>query len=192
DCDTTGIEPAYSLLRNKHLSGGGRLKMFSQSLPSALAALGYDAGTIEAMLNFVTEHGTLIGHPLLKQEHQQVFHCASDPTDNKDVVIQPTGHISMMAAVQPFISGAISKTVNLPATASVKDVSDCFMSAWTHGLKSMAIYREGCKLFQPLQAVRGENPLDETAPHCAECGFVTIRVGSCFRCPNCGATIGCS
>jgi ribonucleoside-diphosphate reductase alpha chain len=192
DCDTTGIEPEYSLVRSKSLSGGGELQLVSKSFVTSLVALGYGQKTIGSMEAFVRETGHVIGHPDLKKEHEEVFHCALPGRDSATGCITPEGHLSMMAAVQPFLSGGISKTINLPAFATREDVAACFLSAWRKGLKSVSVYRDGCKSFQPLRAFEGKQVADDPAPPCADCGYETVRSGSCFRCTNCGSTVGCS
>lgn len=149
DCDTTGIEPDIALVKYKKLVGGGMLKIVNQTVPEALKCLGYtDAQASEILLN-IEQHGTIEGAPGLKDEHLPVFDCAFKPA-NGIRAIHYMGHLRMMSAVQPFISGAISKTVNLPHEATVEDVTEVFIEAWRLGLKAVAVYRDGCKLTQPL------------------------------------------
>jgi len=149
DCDTTGVEPDIALVKYKKLVGGGMLKLVNGTVPAALRRLGYtetEAGTITT---YVEERGTIEGAPGLRDEHLAVFDCAFKPA-NGARSIEYMGHIKMMGAVQPFLSGAISKTVNLPETATVDDVMNAYVQAWKHGLKSIAIYRDGSKKTQPL------------------------------------------
>ncbi len=145
DCDTTGIEPDFSLVKFKKLVGGGSMQIVNQTVPRALLRLGYPKETIEAVVEFIAEHGHVIGAPGLKQEHYPVFDCAMG-----ERAITPMGHVRMMAACQPFLSGAISKTVNMPETASVEEVEEIYFQAWKMGIKALAIYRDNCKVGQPL------------------------------------------
>jgi ribonucleoside-diphosphate reductase alpha chain len=156
DCDTTGVEPDIALVKYKKLVGGGVLKMVNQTVPRALRTLGYAPEEIEAIVAHLDGTGTIEGAPGLREEHLPVFDCAFRP-ENGSRSITPLGHIRMMGAVQPFISGAISKTVNLPSDASVEDVMDAFVQAWQHGLKAIAIYRDGSKRTQPLSTSAGEH-----------------------------------
>lgn len=145
DCDTTGIEPDFSLVKFKKLVGGGSMQIVNQTIPRALKNLGYTAETIEAIVAWIGEHGNVIDAPGLKPEHYEVFDTAMGVR-----FIQPMGHVRMMAAVQPFLSGAISKTVNLPESATVEDIADVYMQGWKLGLKALAVYRDNCKVGQPL------------------------------------------
>jgi len=145
DCDTTGIEPDFSLVKFKKLVGGGSMEIVNQTIPRALEVLGYANETIEAIVEYIAEHGHVIDAPGLKREHYNVFETAVGVG-----AIKPMGHVNMMAAVQPFLSGAISKTVNLPEEATVEDIEDLHMQAWKLGLKAIAIYRDNCKVGQPL------------------------------------------
>jgi ribonucleoside-diphosphate reductase alpha chain len=149
DCDTTGIEPDIALIKYKRLVGGGMIKIVNNTLDEALSRLGYDEGLRKGIVEYVDREETIEGAPGLKAEHLPVFDCAFRAA-NGTRSIHALGHIRMMAAAQPFISGAISKTVNLPADATVEDVENAYMEAWTHGLKAIAIYRDGCKRTQPL------------------------------------------
>jgi ribonucleoside-diphosphate reductase alpha chain len=149
DCDTTGIEPDIALVKYKKLSGGGMLKIVNNTVPEALRRLGYGEEAVDRIVKYVDEHETIEGAPGLKEEHLPVFDCAFKPK-NGTRTIQPMGHIRMMEAVQPFISGAISKTVNMPETATPADIADAYMAAWKAGLKAIAIYRDGSKRSQPL------------------------------------------
>jgi ribonucleoside-diphosphate reductase alpha chain len=147
DCDTTGIEPDLALVKFKKLVGGGSMQIVNQTVPRALARLGYQAEQIEAIVEYVAEHGHVIDAPGLRQEHYEVFDCAMGERS-----IAPMGHVRMMAAVQPFLSGAISKTVNMPEEATVEDVEKIYLEGWKLGLKALAIYRDNCKVGQPLSA----------------------------------------
>jgi len=149
DCDTTGVEPDIALVKYKKLVGGGMLKLVNQTVPVALATLGYTESESAAIATYITEQGTIEGAPGLNLDHLPVFDCAFQP-ENGTRSISHLGHIKMMGAVQPFISGAISKTVNLPETAAVDDVMDAYIEAWKHGVKAIAIYRDGSKKVQPL------------------------------------------
>jgi ribonucleoside-diphosphate reductase alpha chain len=149
DCDTTGVEPDIALVKYKWLVGGGMIKIVNQSVPEALERLGYKKNEREAILKFIDEKDTIEGAPHLKEEHLSVFDCAFKPKNGRRS-IQPMGHIRMMAAVQPFISGAISKTVNMPHEATVDEVMDVYVQGWKLGLKAIAIYRDGSKRQQAL------------------------------------------
>jgi len=155
DCDTTGIEPDIALIKYKRLVGGGLMKIVNQTVPEALVRLGYDLGQIKEILNYLEERETIEGAPHLKNEHLSVFDCAFRPKHGTRS-ISWEGHIHMMAATQPFLSGAISKTVNLPSDASVDDVMKGYMMAWKLGLKAVAIYRDGCKRSQPLSTSKDD------------------------------------
>ncbi|CAB4669292.1 unannotated protein [freshwater metagenome] len=145
DCDTTGIEPDFSLVKFKKLVGGGSMQIVNQTVPAALRKLGYAEETIEAIVEFISTHGHVIDAPGLKPEHYDVFDCALGARS-----IAPMGHVRMMAACQPFLSGAISKTVNLPAEATVEEVEEVYYEGWKLGLKALAVYRDNCKVGQPL------------------------------------------
>jgi len=152
DCDTLGIEPDFSLNKVKTLAGGGEMRLRNQAVDQGLAQLGYAGGDIEAIQKFVAANGTPVGAPGFKSEHFSVFDCAVPPKAHPDRRITPQGHLQMMAAAQPFLSGAISKTVNLPNSTTVEDVEKLFFQSWDMGLKSVAIYRDGSKTLQPLCA----------------------------------------
>ena len=149
DCDTTGIEPDIALVKYKRLVGGGMLKITNQTVAEALTRLGYNAVEIAAIIKHIEEQDTIEEAPGLRQEHLEVFDCAFRPLKGERS-IEPTGHVRMMAACQPFLSGAISKTVNMPSDATVEDIEAIYMQAWKLGLKAVAIYRDGCKRSQPL------------------------------------------
>ncbi len=149
DCDTTGIEPELAIVKYKNLVGGGTMKIVNQTVPKALQRLGYGKAATKRILDYIEAHDTIEGAPGLKPEHLPVFDCAFKPKGGQRC-ISVEGHIRMMAAVQPFLSGAISKTVNMPADATVEDVMKTYMDAWRLGLKAIAIYRDGSKKAQPL------------------------------------------
>lgn len=145
DCDTTGIEPDFSLVKFKKLVGGGSMQIVNQTVPRALKKLGYQEEQIEAIVAYIAEHGHVIDAPGLKTEHYEVFDTAMGAR-----ALKPMGHVRMMAAAQPFLSGAISKTVNLPESATVEEIEDVYMQSWKLGLKATAVYRDNCKVGQPL------------------------------------------
>ena len=147
DCDTTGIEPDLALVKTKKLVGGGTMQFVNQTVPRALERLGYDAAQIEDIVAYIAEHNSVLDAPHLKAEHQTVF-----DTSMGAQAIHYMGHVRMMAAAQPFISGAISKTVNMPETATVEEVEQLFAESWKLGLKAVAIYRDNCKVAQPMSA----------------------------------------
>jgi ribonucleoside-diphosphate reductase alpha chain len=149
DCDTTGVEPDIALVKYKRLVGGGLLKIVNNTVPRALKRLGYDSKDVQAIIEYIDEHETIEGAPLLRDEHLPVFDCAFKPTRGSRS-IHYLGHLRMMGAVQPFISGAISKTINMSNDATVDDIIEAYMEAWRLGLKAVAIYRDGCKRVQPL------------------------------------------
>ncbi len=149
DCDTTGIEPDIALVKYKQLAGGGMLKIVNQTVPLALRTLGYDDAQVEAIVAYIDKQDTIEGAPELKPEHLSVFDCAFPPKNGRRSIVWQA-HIRMMAAAQPFISGAISKTVNMPKDSTPEDVADAFMEGWRLGLKALAIYRDGSKEVQPL------------------------------------------
>lgn len=145
DCDTTGIEPDFSLVKFKKLVGGGSLQVVNQTIPFALEKLGYANETIEAIVDYISTHGHVIDAPGLRTEHYDIFDCAVG-----ERAIKPMGHVRMMAACQPFLSGAISKTVNMPESATVEEIADVYFQGWKLGLKALAVYRDNCKVGQPL------------------------------------------
>jgi len=152
DCDTTGIEPDFSLVKFKKLVGGGSMQIVNQTIPRALRKLGYQAEQIEAIVGYISEHGHVIDAPGLKNEHYEIFDCAMGAR-----ALRPMGHVRMMAAAQPFLSGAISKTVNLPEEATVEEIEDIYLQSWKLGLKATAVYRDNCKVGQPMSSGKGEN-----------------------------------
>ncbi|MFZ2527252.1 MAG: vitamin B12-dependent ribonucleotide reductase [Rhodococcus sp. (in: high G+C Gram-positive bacteria)] len=153
DCDTTGIEPDLALVKSKKLVGGGTLSIVNRTVPRALARLGYTPAQVADVVVHLDGSGTLAGAPHVRDEHREVF-----ATSMGDNVIEPRGHVLMMAAVQPFLSGAISKTVNLPETATAHDIEELFLDSWRLGLKAVAVYRDNCKLGQPLSGASASAP----------------------------------
>ena len=149
DCDTTGVEPDIALIKYKKLSGGGMMKIVNATVPQALKHLGYETTQIKEIVQYIDEHGTIEEAPFLDESHLPVFDCAFRPSGGTRS-IHYMGHIRMMAAVQPFLSGAISKTVNLPKEATVEEIEQAYMTGWKLGVKALAIYRDGCKRTQPL------------------------------------------
>jgi ribonucleoside-diphosphate reductase alpha chain len=151
DCDTTGIEPDLALIKYKKLVGGGMIKIVNNTVPTALFKLGYTHDQADAIVSYIDATGTIEGAPHIKDEHLAVFDCSFKPAKGTRSIAY-MGHLRMMAAAQPFISGAISKTVNLPENASVEDIMEAYLQAWKLGLKAVAVYRDGCKKSQPLSA----------------------------------------
>ncbi len=164
DCDTTGIEPDLALIKYKKLVGGGMIKIVNNTVPSALFKLGYTHDQADAIVSYVDATGTIEGAPHIKDEHLPVFDCSFKPAKGTRSIAY-MGHLKMMAAAQPFISGAISKTVNLPENATVEDISDAYIQAWKLGLKAVAIYRDGCKKAQPLSAAGTKTANSTGAEH---------------------------
>ncbi len=162
DCDTTGIEPDFSLVKFKKLVGGGSMQIVNQTIPRALKRLGYTEETIEAIIEFIAENGHVIDAPGLKTEHYAIFDTAMGARS-----ISPMGHVRMMAAVQPFISGAISKTVNMPESATIEEVEEIYFEGWKQGIKALAIYRDNCKVGQPLSDAKAKK-VDEAVEVVAE------------------------
>jgi ribonucleoside-diphosphate reductase alpha chain len=157
DCDTTGVEPDFSLVKFKELVGGGQMTIVNRTVPQALQTLGYSDEQIEQIVAHINEHGTIIGAPELADEHLPVFDVAVG-----ERAISHMGHIRMMGAVQPFISGAISKTVNMPSSATVEDIADAYTQAWHLGIKALAIYRDGSKTAQALRTDAQESKVSES------------------------------
>jgi ribonucleoside-diphosphate reductase alpha chain len=151
DCATTGVEPDLALVKFKKLVGGGMIKIVNNTVPTALFKLGYDHDQANAIVSYIDATGTIEGAPHVKDEHLAVFDCSFKPAKGTRSIAY-MGHLRMMAAAQPFISGAISKTVNLPENASVEDIMEAYLQAWKLGLKAVAVYRDGCKKSQPLSA----------------------------------------
>jgi ribonucleoside-diphosphate reductase alpha chain len=176
DCDTTGVEPDLALVKYKKLVGGGMIKIVNNTVPGALFKLGYTHEQADAIVSYIDATGTIEGAPHIKDDHLAVFDCSFKPAKGTRS-ISYMGHLRMMAATQPFISGAISKTVNLPNQASVEDIMEAYLQAWKLGLKAVAIYRDGCKQSQPLSAAGSATALSKkedgvrsaaSAPHVQE------------------------
>ena len=169
DCDTTGVEPDLGLVKTKKLVGGGTMSIVNQTVPRALARLGYSPSQVDDIVGYIDEHKTIVGAPHLAQEHLDVFACSMG-----DNTIHYLGHVRMMGAVQPFISGAISKTVNLPEDVTVEDVEQLHVDAWRLGIKAIAVYRDNCKVAQPLSTTKKEDgmldaePVSEAEAHARE------------------------
>ncbi|GII00467.1 vitamin B12-dependent ribonucleotide reductase [Planobispora takensis] len=170
DCDTTGIEPDLALVKFKKLVGGGSMQIVNQTIPRALKKLGYQDEQIEAIVEFIGEHGHVVDAPGLRHEHYEVFDCAMG-----ERAIAPMGHVRMMAATQPFLSGAISKTVNLPESATVEDIEQVYLEGWKLGLKALAVYRDNCKVGQPL-SVAGKKTEDKTEVKAETAAEPEVRV----------------
>ncbi len=173
DCDTTGIEPDLALVKFKKLVGGGSMQIVNNTVPRALAKLGYQQEQAEAIVEYIAEHGHVVDAPGLKPEHYEVFDCAMG-----ERAISPMGHVRMMAATQPFLSGAISKTVNVPESATIEHIEEVYLQGWKLGLKALAIYRDNCKVGQPLSVAKKktvELPVPAPAP-AAEVGPVRTRL----------------
>jgi len=162
DCDTTGIEPDLALVKFKKLVGGGSMQIVNQTVPRALKNLGYPHEQVEAITEYIAEHGHVVNAPGLRTEHYEVFDCAMG-----ERAISPMGHVRMMAAVQPHLSGAISKTVNMPENATVEDIEKTYVEGWKLGLKALAIYRDNCKVGQPLSDAR-KKPAEAAATATAQ------------------------
>ena len=152
DCDTTGIEPDFSLVKFKKLVGGGSMQIVNLTIPRALTKLGYTQETVEAIVEHIAEKGHVVDAPGLKPEHYEIFDCAMGARS-----IAAMGHVRMMAACQPFLSGAISKTVNLPEDATVEEIEDVYLQGWKYGLKALAVYRDNCKVGQPLSDAKSKS-----------------------------------
>ena len=155
DCDTTGVEPDLALVKFKKLVGGGSMQIVNQTVPRALRALGYQDEQVEAIVEYIAEHGHVIDAPGLRHEHYEVFDCAMGAR-----AIKPMGHVRMMAAAQPFLSGAISKTVNLPETATVEDIEDVYFQGWKLGLKALAVYATTARSASRCRRARNEEGRD--------------------------------
>ena len=155
DCDTTGVEPDLGLVKTKKLVGGGTMSIVNQTVPRALTRLGYSPDQVDEIVAYIDEHKSIVGAPHLAPEHLPVFACSMG-----DNTIHYLGHVRMMGAVQPFISGAISKTVNLPEDVSVEDVEQLHIDAWKLGIKAVAVYRDNCKVAQPLSTTKKDGAED--------------------------------
>jgi ribonucleoside-diphosphate reductase alpha chain len=168
DCDTTGIEPDLALVKFKKLVGGGSMQIVNNTVPRALKKLGYQQEQAEAIVEYIAEHGHVVDAPGLKPEHYEVFDCAMG-----ERAISPMGHVRMMAATQPFLSGAISKTVNVPESATIEDIEEVYLQGWKLSLKALAIYRDNCKVGQPLSVAK-RTPQEKTEPKAEE---TAVEVG---------------
>jgi ribonucleoside-diphosphate reductase alpha chain len=166
DCDTTGVEPDIALVKYKKLVGGGVLKIVNTTVARALKRLGYESKDIQSIVEYIDEHDTIEGAPELQDEHLPVFDCAFKAAHGTRA-IHHLGHLRMMGAVQPFISGAISKTINMPTAATVEEIMDAYLEAWRLGVKAVAIYRDGCKRTQPLNTAK-QPAVQKVAPPAAE------------------------
>jgi ribonucleoside-diphosphate reductase alpha chain len=162
DCDTTGVEPDIALVKYKKLVGGGMIKIVNQTVPIALKRLGYEKDEVRAIVEFIDEHDTIEGAPYLQPEHLAVFDCAFKPARGSRS-IHYMGHLKMLAAAQPFISGAISKTINMPEESTPQEIEQAYLEGWKMGLKAVAIYRDGCKRSQPLSTKRDDGKAPEAA-----------------------------
>ncbi len=162
DCDTTGVEPDIALIKYKKLVGEGFLKIVNQTVPAALKKLGYTADQVGEILDYLTERETIEGAPHIKAEHLSVFDCAFKPA-NGTRSIHYMGHVRMMGAIQPFISGAISKTVNMPEAATAKEIEQVYLEGWKLGLKAIAVYRDNSKRSQPLSTSKTNGDVVDTA-----------------------------
>ncbi|HJW93136.1 MAG TPA: vitamin B12-dependent ribonucleotide reductase [Thermoanaerobaculia bacterium] len=160
DCDTTGVEPDIALVKYKKLVGGGMLKIVNNTVPTALKRLGYDAKQVNEIVQYIDENDTIEGAPHLLEQHLPVFDCAFKPA-NGTRSIHYMGHLKMMGAVQPFISGAISKTINMPNSATLEEIEQAYYEAWKLGLKAVAVYRDGCKRSQPLSTAKDKTGLEQ-------------------------------
>ncbi|WP_446220594.1 vitamin B12-dependent ribonucleotide reductase [Micromonospora sp. IBHARD004] len=171
DCDTTGVEPDLALVKFKKLVGGGSMQIVNQTVPRALRSLGYPEEQVEAIVEHIADHGHVVDAPGLKPEHYPVFDCAMG-----ERTIAPMGHVRMMAAIQPFVSGAISKTVNMPEAATVEDVEKIYFEGWKLGLKALAIYRDNCKVGQPLSVAKSNKAAEPAAVEAAPAAPVVEKV----------------
>jgi ribonucleoside-diphosphate reductase alpha chain len=181
DCDTTGIEPDFALSKVKKLTGGGSLTIVNQSVEPGLRSLGYSTDKIAIAVKHLEVNGTLQG--AIDPGHLAVFDCAANDSVGRS--LQVDAHLNVVAAAQKFLSGAISKTVNLPSSATVEDVGKLYMQAHKMGIKAISIYRSGSKWSEPLSSSGA------VAPRCSECGFSTVTTGGCYRCLNCGHAESC-
>jgi ribonucleoside-diphosphate reductase alpha chain len=169
DCDTTGVEPDLALVKFKKLVGGGSMQIVNQTVPRALKTLGYQPEQSEAIVEYIAENGHVVGAPGLRTEHYEVFDCAMG-----ERAISPMGHVRMMAAIQPALSGSISKTVNLPESATVEDIEKVYFEGWKLGLKALAIYRDNCKVGQPLSAAKSK-PAELSAESAAPAAETAVQ-----------------
>jgi ribonucleoside-diphosphate reductase alpha chain len=183
DCDTTGIEPDLALVKFKKLVGGGSMQIVNQTVPRALKNLGYQPEQAEAISEYIAEHGHVVDAPSLRPEHYEVFDCAMG-----ERAIKPMGHVRMIAAVQPLLSGSVSKTVNMPESATVEDVEEIYFQGWKLGLKALAIYRDNCKVGQPLSNAR-KKPAEAAAEGAAAQAKGTAAQAAGATAQAAGATV---
>src|SRR5262249_54097450 len=184
DCDTTGVEPDIALVKYKQLAGGGMLKIVNRTVPMALRRLGYDEPKIRGILDYIDAHDTIEGAPGMKEEDLPVFDCAFGPPQGGRR-IHFRGHLKMMAAVQPFLSGPISKTANVPNEATVEQIRDAYLEGWRLGLKALAIYRDGSKGSQPV-STKSESSKSLTGP--AAAGAAAERAATTAEPPSTSAS----
>jgi ribonucleoside-diphosphate reductase alpha chain len=177
DCDTTGVEPDLALVKYKKLVGGGMIKIVNQTVPSALWKLGYTPEQVNSIVSYIDSTGTIEGAPAVRDEHLPVFDCSFKPQKGTRS-IHYMGHVMMMAATQPFISGAISKTVNLPENATVEDITEAYIQSWKLGLKAVAIYRDGSKKAQPLMAASSRDEAARRGTKFEKTGFEKTGAGA--------------
>jgi ribonucleoside-diphosphate reductase alpha chain len=170
DCDTTGIEPDLGLVKFKKLVGGGNMQIVNQTVPRALKRLNYEGPVVDRIIDYIDKNKSIVGSPDLKPEHLPVFACSMG-----DNTIHYEGHVRMMAAAQPFLSGAISKTVNMPEEASVEDIEKLHMLSWELGIKAVAIYRDNCKLGQPLSTMKKDDKKDDAPVEAASAATQVIE-----------------
>src|SRR5947208_5295112 len=171
DCDTTGIEPDLALVKHKKLVGGGLIKIVNNTVPQALTKLGYTPDQTSEIISYIDGHGKVDGAPHFKPEHLPVFDCSLAPPGGGRSITW-TGHVKMMAAAQPFLSGAISKTINMPEDSTIEDIMDAYMESWKLGLKAVAIYRDNSKKSQPLNA--GSNKEVQKGEKTAQAAVATV------------------
>tara|TARA_R110000868_G_scaffold163614_9_gene395884 strand:- start:112 stop:1164 length:1053 start_codon:yes stop_codon:yes gene_type:complete len=182
DCDTTGIEPDYALVKNKKMVGGESKTIVNKAFELGLKQLGYDNQTIVTIKDEVLKSGEITACKALKSEHYRVFQTAIGAN-----ALAPLAHLKMVAACTPYVSGGISKTINLPNSATIEDVSELYLEAHRSGVKSISLYRDGCKLSQPLSAKSG------MYQKCPKCGVkALVPAGTCHKCENCGESTSCS
>ncbi len=174
DCDTTGIEPDLALVKYKKLVGGGMIKIVNNTVPAALFKLGYTPDQTNAIVSYIDATGTIEGAPAVKEEHLPVFDCSFKPSKGTRT-IHYLGHLRMMAAAQPFISGAISKTINMPENATVDEITEAYIQAWKLGLKAVAIYRDGSKKAQPLSSMGSATAKSQKGDALAAAADVEVR-----------------
>src|SRR5256714_7141640 len=174
DCDTTGVEPDIALVKYKKLVGGGLMKIVNQTVPMALRRLGYTSAQMDAIIDYIDKNETIEGAPALKESHLAVFDCAFKAAKGERS-IHYMGHIKMMGATQPFISGAISKTVNVPKEATVEEIMQAYIQSWKLGAKAISIYRDGSKRTQPLNTSKDKTPAELISAAAASLARTPVR-----------------